>query len=92
MIAPTAPHPQHVDGLAITPLEDGGCKIEVAGQEKIHYLNNTAAVILLLCDGQRSAAEISAELRREYDLDHTPDEDVREMVDDFVKEGLVRMS
>jgi pyrroloquinoline quinone biosynthesis protein D len=43
--------------------------------EAVTLLNDTGAAILELCDGERTVAEILAELRRRYD--HVADDEVR---------------
>jgi len=45
------------------------------GPETVAVLNGTSAAILRLCDGQRSVAEIIAELRGTYE--HVAEDDVR---------------
>ena len=45
------------------------------GPESVAVLNKTSADILELCDGQRSVAEIIAELRGTYE--HVAEDDVR---------------
>ena len=37
--------------------------------EKVHYLNPTAAVIYTLCDGKRSVSDMQAFIREAYGLD-----------------------
>ena len=47
--------------------------------EAVTVLNGTGAAVLELCDGQRTVAEIVAELRGRYA--HVDDEEVRRFVD-----------
>jgi pyrroloquinoline quinone biosynthesis protein D len=46
--------------------------------ETVTLLNDTGAAILELCDGQRTVAEILAELRARYD--RVADDDVRQFL------------
>ena len=55
-----------------------------------HLLNPSAARVLALCDGSRSADAIAAELRRELDPDSEPtDADVGAAIDLLIQTGLV---
>ncbi len=47
--------------------------------EAVTVLNGTGAAVLQLCDGQRTVAEIVAELRGRYE--HVDDDEVRLFVD-----------
>jgi pyrroloquinoline quinone biosynthesis protein D len=54
------------------------------------YLNDTAAVVWKLCDGERSVEEIGVLLAREIDGKGRPVAgDVEETIGEFVKAGLV---
>jgi hypothetical protein len=51
--------PAQTSGLDISPVEDGYVVYD-ASTDLVHYLNPTAAVTLELCDGQRTAEEITS--------------------------------
>ena len=54
------------------------------------YLNDSAAVVWKLCDGERSVSEITALILREMDGSGRPvGGDVEETIGEFVKAGLV---
>lgn len=55
--------------------------------EKVHYLNPTAAVIYSLCDGKRSVSDMQALVREAYDL--SDDVALDEFFTDLEKAGLV---
>ena len=81
--------PQQIAGLDICEVVDGYVVYE-AGTDRVHYLNNTAALILELCTGDNSRDEISALLRSAFSLPDTADTDVGNILGSFVREGLVR--
>jgi pyrroloquinoline quinone biosynthesis protein D len=57
--------------------------------ETVIVLNPTGAAILDLCDGQRTVAEIVAELRGRYA--HVVDEDVRQYLGRLIARHLVEV-
>ncbi len=54
--------PRAKSGLSLRPLADG-CAIIDLDTEAVHILNSSAAYVLSLCDGTRTAPVIAAELR-----------------------------
>ena len=58
--------------------------------ETVTLLNDTGAAILELCDGQRTVAEILAELRGRYD--RVADDEVRLFLDRLVAKRCVEVS
>jgi hypothetical protein len=82
-------HPRQIDGLEINAVEDG-FMIYRAEQDRLHYLNHSAVVVLELCDGKRSAAEIADLVRRAYGLSKPPRKDVDETLKNLAREGLVK--
>lgn len=60
------------------------------GTGRAAYLNDSAAVVWKLCDGQRSVSEITALIAREMDGSGRPiGGDVEETIGQFVEAGLV---
>lgn len=60
--------------------------------DQVHMLNATARRILLLCDGNRSVADISAVLAREYAVDPGMAlDDVRGTVGRLAELGLLEV-
>jgi pyrroloquinoline quinone biosynthesis protein D len=57
--------------------------------EAVSVLNGTGAAILRLCDGQRTVAEIVAELRNRYD--RVVDDEVRTFLDRLVARRCVEV-
>jgi len=60
------------------------------GPESVIVLNDTAAAILRLCDGQRTVAEIEVALRDEFD--RVADDQARQFLARLVAKRWVRLS
>jgi hypothetical protein len=67
---------------------DEGFVVHDANRAVVHYLNQTAAIVLSLCDGKRSTDEIAELVRSQFDLDEPPREDVSEILLKLEVEGL----
>lgn len=73
------------------PLTTGpeGARIETP-DGVLHYLNPTAAVVWLLCDGTRDLAALAEAVARDFGLSDPPTEDVREALALLAARGLVQ--
>lgn len=80
--------PEAAEDLEVVETDDG-LVIYQGSRDRVHHLNNTAAVVLELCDGQREVAAIAEELAALFALDHPPQEEVEACVHALVREGLV---
>ncbi len=80
--------PKHVDGLDINPAEDGYI-IYQPEQDRVHFVNATAVLILELCTGENSVEEIIRLVTEHYQLEEAPDESVKEAVSKMKAEGLL---
>jgi hypothetical protein len=89
MTQPEAWKPQRIDGLDICEVVDGYVVYET-GNDRVHYLNSTAALVLELCTGDNSSEEITALLRSAFGLAETPDTEVGHVLGSFSREGLIR--
>ncbi|MDJ0656310.1 MAG: pyrroloquinoline quinone biosynthesis peptide chaperone PqqD [Xanthomonadales bacterium] len=57
---------------------------------QIHKLNETAAFVLRMCDGNTSVAEIKEQLATRYQVDSsTVSKDVDDLIDSFHALGLI---
>lgn len=65
------PHP--VDGLEVTEVEDGLVVYDPA-RDRVHYLNATASVVFMLCDGAREREGIAEASTRIFGSALSPDE------------------
>jgi hypothetical protein len=58
-------------------------------QDRVHYLNKTAAAIFEFCDGKRESDDIVARVARAFELGQSAYGEIRAGLDSLVKEGLV---
>jgi PqqD family protein of HPr-rel-A system len=58
-------------------------------RDRVHFFNHTAAVVLELCDGTKSDAEITRLLQRCYELPEPPEAEVAQCLAQLREEGLV---
>lgn len=58
-------------------------------EDRIHYLNHTAALVLEMCDGGHSGEDIAVWLARAYSLSELPLADVGETLASLAREGLI---
>jgi Coenzyme PQQ synthesis protein D (PqqD) len=82
-----AGNPKHIDGLDITPVDDGYI-VYKPEQDRVHYLNATAVLILELCNGRNSAEEIVQLVKDAYRLPEAPVELVHQALRELKAEGL----
>lgn len=81
--------PQLVEGLDLCEVVDGYVVYE-AGTDRVHYLNNTAALVLELCTGGNSREDIITTLRSAFNLPEAPAAEVNDILARFTTEGLIR--
>jgi hypothetical protein len=81
-------NPKRVDGLEITPVEDG-FMIYQPDKDRVHYLNQTAVLVLELSNGRRTPADIAALLQQAYKLPKLPQREVDETLARMSAEGLI---
>ncbi len=81
-------NPVRAPGLEINEVADG-CIVYQPDRDRVHYLNQTAALILELCNDRNAEADLSELLRLAYDLPTPPVEEVAECLELLRKEGLV---
>ncbi|MDE3118785.1 MAG: PqqD family protein [Nitrospirota bacterium] len=77
--------PVPIPGLRFRELQDGAILLDPTSQ-KVHSLNERAAIVWLLCDGTRSAQRI---LELVAPTDETLQASVKEVLETFRREGLV---
>jgi GR25 family glycosyltransferase involved in LPS biosynthesis len=63
--------PHQAAGIEIAEFP-GGLMVRQAGPPRLHQLNNTASIVLGLCDGRRTVAEIAGTLAETFTLDVPP--------------------
>jgi hypothetical protein len=80
--------PAKLDGLALHEAE-GGVIIFNAAADRVHHLNNTAAIVLELCDGIRGSEEIASMVAAAFGLDEPPLAATERCMESLRSEGLV---
>ena len=74
--------------LEINEVADGYI-IYQPDRDRIHYLNQTAALVFELCNGRNAEADLPELLRLAWDLSTSPVEEVAECLEALRKEGLI---
>ncbi len=81
-------NPVRVPDLEINEVADGYIVYQ-PDRDRVHYLNQTAAVVLELCNGRNAEADLPELLRLAWDLSEAPIEEVADCLELFRKEGLI---
>jgi hypothetical protein len=81
--------PQPAEGLDIHEVPDGLVVYDPAA-DRVHYLNPTASVVLSLCDGNRTPADLAELVRSAWGLDEAPVAEVAACVEQLRGEGVLR--
>jgi hypothetical protein len=79
------------EGLEQNEVPDGYVLYDAAN-DRVHYLNPTAAVIYELCDGNRDLAAITAFVQEAYGLAEPPRQEVVECVSNLIAEKVLTAS
>lgn len=66
-----------------------GAMIYQAGEERVHFLNPTAVIVLELCGMNKSVGSIEQFVGDAFGLSETPTEAVRACLKSLVEEGLI---
>lgn len=83
-----ASHPAMIEGLDVNETDDGLIVYNEA-TDRVHHLNPTASVVLVLCDGTRSVEDIARDAGETFGLDATPTAETRACLDQLSREGLI---
>jgi hypothetical protein len=81
-------YPKTSQDLQINAVDDGYIVYQ-SDRDRVHYLNQTAALILELCNGRNQAASLPELLQSAFDLPDAPAEEVEECLKTLRTEGLV---
>jgi hypothetical protein len=84
-------NPVMTSGLEINTVADGYIVYQ-PDRDKVHYLNQTAALVFELCNGRNPEADLPRLVQLAYDLPEPPVEEVRECLQTLVKEGLIQLA
>jgi hypothetical protein len=82
-------NPKQYPDLKIFEADDGYV-VYHRERDRVHFLNHTAVLILELCDGSHSILEIVDILERGYGLKSPPEKEVRDTINSFEQEGLIK--
>ena len=77
------------NNLEVHEVPDGYIVYQSA-QDRVHYLNKTAAVIFEFCDGKLDADSIVQRVAKAFELDASSHAEIRACLDSLVKEGLIK--
>lgn len=80
--------PAAKDGIDINEAPDGLVVYDET-TDRVHHLNQSAAVILQLCDGTRTPDQIATDLGRLFELAEPPRATVEECLVHLGEEGLI---
>jgi coenzyme PQQ synthesis protein D (PqqD) len=80
--------PRPAEGIKISEVADGYV-IYDPKQDRVHYLNQTAAIILELCNGKITAHELVSLIQDAYNLPEPPEAEVADCVQKLIEEGLI---
>ncbi len=69
---------------------DDGYIVYHRERDRVHFLNHTAVLLLELCNGRHSVSEMADMLARGYGLETPPQKEVAEVINSFLREGLIR--
>jgi hypothetical protein len=61
-------------------------------QDRVHYLNKTAAIIFEFCDGSRATDDIVQRVATAFELAPSAHDEIREGLASLLQEGLVSSS
>ncbi len=80
--------PRASAGLAATEASDGLIVFE-RSRDRIHELNDTAAVVFTLCNGEHTVARLIELVQEAYELPDPPTDEVRQCLAHLYSEGLL---
>jgi hypothetical protein len=81
--------PVRVEGLEVNEVADG-LVVYQDGPERVHYLNNTAALVFELCTGDHSVTQIVGLVQDAFGLDSAPETEVVTCVAELRDQGVLR--
>jgi hypothetical protein len=82
-------NPEAIADIEVNEVPDGLVIYDI-GNDRVHYLNPSAAAVFVLCTGTRDAAAIADELRSVFQLPDPPVAEVTTCLGDLSQQGLIR--
>ena len=83
--------PRKASGLEVLTSDDG-VVVYQAKRDRVHYLNQTAYLVLELANGRNSPQAIASRLREVYELPALPERDVALVLEQMKREKLIETS
>ena len=80
--------PVRAEGLEVHEVDDG-LVVYQSQPECVHHLNNTAAIVFELCDGENTVPEISGQLAGAFGLAEVPDRVAENCLADLWSKGVI---
>lgn len=80
--------PVRADGIEVNEVDDGFVVYDPVN-DRVHYLNHTAALVLELCTGEHTDDQVVDLIGTLYDLPQPPMAEVTECLAQLREEGLV---
>ena len=77
------------EGVEVNEVDDGYVVYQPE-RDRVHYLNQTAVLLLELCDGRTRAGDLAALLKSAFALPEPPADEVAACLASLVDEGLLR--
>ncbi len=77
------------DRIEISPVADGYV-VYHPGRDRVHHLNPTAALVLELCTGANTAADIGAAVRAVFQPGEPIENQIQSCIDQLLSEGLIQ--
>ncbi len=84
----TQRYPERAPGLEVNEVADGFI-VHQPDRARVHYLNNTAAIVMELCNGRNAEADLPRLLQLAYELSAPPATEVEECLKTLRREGLI---
>ena len=81
--------PEPVEKLDVHEVEDGLVIYDLTS-ERVHYLNETASFVFLVCTGEHDLARIAELVQGAWELAEPPLEEVGACLEQLRDEGLIR--
>jgi glycosyltransferase involved in cell wall biosynthesis len=85
---PKTENPRRVRGVKIVRFADG-FQVHDRANNQVHYLNQTAVLVLQLCNGKRSARDIAQLLASQFELRRPPLNEVKQLLSTMEDKGVV---
>jgi hypothetical protein len=80
--------PRRASELEVTEVVDGFV-VQRRQDDRVHFLNPTAAFILEICDGSLTAGELPELVAAAFGLEKPPRDDVAACLERLLREGLL---